>query len=211
VSFTSPTTSPHVFGLSARLRAFSSGYRVASMTIRQLRPPKSAKSAAPGTAMPALRPHTCGVTGSPAHPRAPLGHGFSRSSRPHGPARPPLQGGLRRHRRRRADDFAGRLHTRSSGKKRHAPRSPPTVSLSKPRALGLRASIAALTDEGPFRKRPSHRPQAWDHTAHSVAHGCRIHQGLPDWPDASPTSSPARGLSGWKDQPELEVLVARFR
>jgi len=31
----SPTTSPHVFGLSARLRAFSSGYRVASMTIRQ--------------------------------------------------------------------------------------------------------------------------------------------------------------------------------
>ena len=67
----SPTTSPHVFGLSARLRAFSSGYRVASMTNRQLRPPKCAKSAAPGTAPPALRPHTCGVTGSPPHPRAP--------------------------------------------------------------------------------------------------------------------------------------------
>ncbi len=31
----SPTTSPHVFGLSARLRAFSFGYRVASMTNRQ--------------------------------------------------------------------------------------------------------------------------------------------------------------------------------
>jgi len=168
----SPTTSPHVFGPSARLRAFSSGYRVASMTNRQLRPPKSAKSAAPGTAMPALRPHTCGVTGSLPHPRAPIGHGFTTRSRLHGPARPPLQGGLRRHRRRRTDDFAGRLHTRSPGKSVTRPSRLPWVRSPSRRLLDCAHPLPLSRANARSRTTLTTLPSMGSHSTLSPG-GCR--------------------------------------
>ena len=42
---------PHAFGLNARLRAFSFGYRVVPIPNRNGQPPKSSKSAAPATAV----------------------------------------------------------------------------------------------------------------------------------------------------------------
>ena len=42
---------PHAFGLNARLRAFSFGYRVVPIPNRNGQPPKSSKSAAPAGAV----------------------------------------------------------------------------------------------------------------------------------------------------------------
>ena len=48
---TKPPRLPHAFGLNARLRAFSCGYRVVPITNRNGQPPKSSKSAAPASAV----------------------------------------------------------------------------------------------------------------------------------------------------------------
>jgi hypothetical protein len=71
---------PHAFGLSARLRAFSSGYRVVPIPDRNGHAPKSSKSAAPAKAVarrvgalpPKGHPHDFAAryTGSPLPCRA---------------------------------------------------------------------------------------------------------------------------------------------